>query len=142
MQTLIDLAYDSFPAGRAGAALLVLRLFVGVAFILHGMGRIRDLTGFAALYHISWGQALAAKLTQIIGGVFLIAGFLAPVAGLGIATTMAVATVILRRKGEPFINPAGHSWENSAFYVLAGIVIALLGPGRFSIDALIFAGPR
>jgi putative oxidoreductase len=139
MQTLLTLAYDSFPSGRAGVALLAFRLFVGVAFILHGLGRIRDLPGFAALYHISYGQALAAKLTQIVGGACLIVGFLTPVAGLGIAATMVVATRILRQKGESFINPSGHSWEGCAFYVLAGIVIALLGPGRFSIDALVFA---
>lgn len=139
MQTLLAVAYDSFPAGRAGVALLALRLFVGVAFVLHGLGRIGDLPGFAAMYGISRGQSLAAKLTQIIGGVFLIIGFLTPVAGLGIAATMVVATLILRHKGERFINPTGHCWENSAFYVLAGVVIALLGPGRFSIDALLFA---
>ncbi len=139
MQTLLALAYDSFPSGRAGVALLAFRLFVGVAFVLHGLGRIRDLPGFAAMYHISYGQALAAKLTQIIGGVFLIVGFLTPAAGLAIATTMVVATRILRHKGESFINATGHSWEGSAFYVLAGVVVALLGPGRFSIDALMFA---
>ncbi len=140
MHTLTHLAFDSFPAGRAGVALLALRAFVGVAFILHGLGRIRDLPGFAATYHISYVQALAAKLIQLIGGACLIVGFLTPVAGLGIAATMVVATRILLRKGETFINPVGHSWENSSFYVLAGIVIALLGPGGFSIDALLFSG--
>jgi putative oxidoreductase len=139
MQSLVTVAYASFPSGRAGIALLALRLFVGVAFILHGLGRIRDLPGFAAVYHISWGQALAAKLTQIIGGVCLIVGVLTPVAGLGIAATMVVATRILLEKGEAFINPSGHSWEGCAFYVVAGGVIALLGPGRYSVDALLFA---
>jgi putative oxidoreductase len=139
MQTLLSLVYESFPSGRAGVALLALRLFVGVAFILHGLGRIRDLAGFAAVYHITVGQAIAAKVVQIGGGAFLIVGFLTPAAGIGIAATMVVALRILMQKGEAFINPNGHSWEGCAFYVLAGVVIALLGPGQFSIDALVFA---
>jgi len=138
MRTLFSLAFDGFPSGRAGVALFALRAFVGVAFVLHGLGRIRDLPGFAAMYGLSWTLALAAKLTQIIGGVCLVVGFLTPAAGVSIAATMVAATVILRHKGEPFINPNGHSWENSAFYVLAGLVVALLGPGRYSIDAFLF----
>ena len=140
MPSLVTLAYESCPAGRAGVALLAFRVFVGVAFILHGLGRLNDLKGFAATYHISWGAALAAKLTMLIGGPFLIVGFLTPIAGLGIAGTMVVAGQILIRKGERFINPTGHSWEGCAFYVLAGVVIALLGPGFYSIDALLFGG--
>lgn len=138
MDTLLALAYDSFPPARFGVALLALRVFVGIAFVLHGLGRIGDLPGFAAEYHISPGMALAAKLTQIGGGILLVAGLLTPLAAIGIATTMVVATRILILKGESFINPKGHSWEGCAFYVLAGVVIALLGPGRYSIDAWLF----
>ncbi|MEI6669489.1 MAG: DoxX family protein [Acidobacteriota bacterium] len=140
MPTLTPLAYDSFPAGRLGVALLAFRLFVGIAFVLHGMGRIRDVPGFAAMYHLSHRLALAAKLTQIVGGVLLVVGFLTPLAGLSIAATMVKAVLFLRQKNEPFINPTGHSWEGAAFYLMAGVVIALLGPGRYSIDAVLFAG--
>ncbi|MEW5984594.1 MAG: DoxX family protein [Acidobacteriota bacterium] len=137
MDVLVDMAYGSFPAGRAGLALLAFRAFVGGAFILHGLGRIHDLRGFAADHHISWGMGLAAKLTQLAGGAMLVLGLLTPLAAIGISTTMVVAAGILVRKGERFINPGGHSWEGCAFYALAGIVIALLGPGRYSIDALL-----
>jgi uncharacterized membrane protein YphA (DoxX/SURF4 family) len=54
-------------------------------------------------------------LTQLIGGIILILGALTPLAALGIAGTMIPATIFLIQRGEPFINPAGHSWENSAF---------------------------
>jgi len=138
MDTVLTLAYDSFPPGRFGLALLAMRVFVGIAFVFHGLGRIHDLRGFAADYHISLGLARAAKFTQIGGGILLVAGLLTPLAAIGIATTMVVATRILIVKGESFINPKGHSWEGCAFYVLAGVVIALLGPGRYSIDALLF----
>ncbi|HEY3137652.1 MAG TPA: DoxX family protein [Blastocatellia bacterium] len=59
-------------------------------------------------------------------------------AALGIAGTMFTATVFLTNRGEPFINPDGHSWEDSAFYLMAGICLALCGAGSWSLDAWLF----
>jgi putative oxidoreductase len=116
---MLKLIFTDFPAGRNGLALLFLRLFVGVAFVLHWMGA-------------------AAMLTQLFGGIFLIIGLLTPFAALGVAGTVAVAAVFLIQKGEPFINPVGHSWENAAFYTVAGIFLAVSGAGAYSLDAAIF----
>jgi uncharacterized membrane protein YphA (DoxX/SURF4 family) len=71
----------------------------------------------------------------------LIIGPLTPLAALGIAGTMITATIFLIQRGEPFINPAGHSWENSGFYLTTGICLALSGAGSWSLDAWFF-GPR
>ena len=54
---------------------------------------------------------------------------------------MITATIFLIQRGEPFINPAGHSWENSVFYLATGICLALSGAGSWSLDAWFF-GPR
>jgi putative oxidoreductase len=132
---MFDLIWPSFPAGRFGLGLLVLRLFVGFAFIRHGSGKLNDIPGFAAEYHVPQPMALAAMLTQLSGGALLLLGLLTPLAALGVTGTVAVATVFLIKEGQPFINPKGHSWENSAFYVAAGLALALLGPGRYSLDA-------
>src|ERR671917_107978 len=105
---MLRILFPTFPGGRAGAALLLLRVFVGVAF------------------------------TQFIGGLLLICGALTPLACSGIAATMAVAALELIARGEPFVNPDGHSWEGAAFYLVAASAVALLGPGRFSVDALVF----
>jgi putative oxidoreductase len=77
-------------------------------------------------------------MTQFIGGILLILGALTPLAALGIAGTMITATIFLIQRGEPFINSAGHSWENSAFYLTTGICLALSGAGRWSLDAWLF----
>jgi len=63
---------------------------------------------------------------------------LTPLAALAIAGTMIMATNFLIQRGEPFINPAGHSWENSPFYLIAGICLALSGAGSWSVDAWLF----
>ncbi len=102
------LLFPTVTHARLSWALLILRLFVGVAFIQHG------------------------------SGILLILGALTPLAALGVAGTMIPATIFLIQRGESFINPAGHSWENSAFYLIAGICLALSGAGRWSVDARLF----
>jgi putative oxidoreductase len=123
---------------RVGLALLLLRLFVGIAFIQHGTGKLMHPSEFAAEFSIPVWLGLATMLTQFIGGILLIIGALTPLAALGIAGTMLTATIFLIQRGEPFINPAGHSWENSAFYLMAGVCLALSGAGRWSLDARLF----
>lgn len=135
---MLQIFFEKFYAGRTGVGLLILRLFVGTAFVFHGSGKLNDIAGFSAEYHVPYFMGAAAMLTQLLGGIFLIAGFLTPAAALGIASTVAVAVLMLIQKGEPFINPDGHSWENAAFYTAAGICLALLGAGRYSLDWLIF----
>ena len=130
-----------FPTGthiRLALALLILRLFVGIAFTQHGSGKLMHPSEFATEFGIPVWLALITMMTQLIGGILLIVGALTPLAALGIAGTMFTATVFLINRGEPFINPAGHSWENSAFYLMAGICLALSGAGSWSFDAWLF----
>jgi putative oxidoreductase len=125
---------------RLALALLILRLFVGIAFIQHGSGKLTHPSEFAAEFDIPIWLALITMLTQLLGGILLIVGALTPLAALGIAGTMITATIFLITRGEPFINPAGHSWENSAFYLTAGLCLALSGAGPWSLDAWLFGG--
>jgi putative oxidoreductase len=123
---------------RIGAALLLLRVFVGIAFMQHGTGKLMHPSEFAAEFGIPVWLGLATMLTPLIGGIMLILGAFTPLAALGIGGTMITATIFLIQRGEPFINPAGHSWENSAFYLTAGICLALSGGGPWSLDAWLF----
>ena len=94
---------------------MLLRVFVGIAFIQHGSGKLMHPSEFAAEFGIPIWLALATMLVQLSGGTLLILGALTPLAALGIAGTMLTATIFLINRGEPFINTVGHSWENSAF---------------------------
>src|SRR5918992_1442266 len=137
-EKLRALIFPALSNRRVGAALLLLRLFLGIAFIQHGTGKLMHPSEFAAEFGIPVWLALATMLTQLVGGILLILGALTPLAALGIAGTMIPATIFLIQRGEPFINPAGHSWENSAFYLMAGICLALSGAVSWSLDAWIF----
>jgi hypothetical protein len=59
-------------------------LFVGIAFIQHGSGKLMHPAEFAAEFRIPVWLGLATMLTQLIGGILLILGGLTPLAALGI----------------------------------------------------------
>ena len=137
-EKLRQIIFPTETSARLALALLFLRAFVGMAFIQHGSGKLMHPSEFAAEFGIPVWLALTTMLIQLGGGILLILGALTPFAVLGIAGTMSTATMFLIQRGEPFINPAGHSWENSAFYLVAGICLALSGPGSWSMDAWLF----
>ena len=71
------------------------RVFVGIAFIQHGSGKLMHPSEFAAEFDIPIWLASATMLVQLGGGTLLILGALTPLATLGIAGTMLTATIFL-----------------------------------------------
>jgi putative oxidoreductase len=131
--------------GNIGSVgLLLLRLVMGVAFVFHGWPKIQNPMGWmgpespvpAIL------QALAA-LAEFGGGMALVVGLLTRLASLGIATNMIVALGMVHLPhGDPFVSKTGgRSFELAAVYLACAILFLLLGPGRFSLDALLFRPP-
>ncbi len=137
-QRLLELAYPNMRDTRIGLASLALRLFVGTAFLFHGGGKTTELEAFSREFGVPIALAAMAAYGQLIGAVLLIAGFLTPAGASVLAGTMAVATMKLIERGEPFVNPAGHSFEASSFYLMANVALILIGPGKFSFDSLCF----
>jgi putative oxidoreductase len=133
--------YCDTVGGIGSAAVLLLRLVVGAAFVLHGWPKIQhpfDWMGPGAPVP-SVMQGLAA-LAEFGGGIALILGFLTRVASLGIVSNMIGALAIVHLPhGDPFVgSPGKASFELAAVYLVCGLVLLILGPGRFSLDALLF----
>lgn len=123
----------------ADLSLLLVRAVVGLAFMFHGWRKIQN--PFEWMGEDSWApgflQALAA-LSEFGGGLALILGLLLPLAAFGIACTMAVATwthAIVR--GDPFVGRDG-SFELPFVFFCIALVLLAFGPGRFSLDRVIF----
>ncbi len=122
------------------AALLIIRIIVGVAMILHGWGKIQNPFGWmgpdAAVPGIL--QFLAA-LSEFGGGIALVLGLLFRVASIGLVITMLVATLLHAViKGDPFVGMGGPSYELALVYFGISILFLVMGPGKFSIDKVIF----
>lgn len=154
--TVIELLVPAAPSPAGQAALLVLRLFMGICFIRHGWPKLRNLATWAtALKTPQWLCFLSAA-SMFGAGIALLPGLLTPLAALAILVSMAYAMVLEIRSGFPFIAPdpfqipegdyAGPmgvgeppSWEKAAMYVVMCLVLIACGGGLLSLDNLLIA---
>ena len=123
---------------RASLGLLALRVLPGIALMHHGFGKIQ--------HPFSWMgpdatvpsllQGLAA-LSEFGGGLALVLGLLTPLAMLGILCTMGYAAFVHISGGDPFVG-FPRSWEPASLFFVIALTVLLAGPGRYSLDALLF----
>lgn len=120
-------------------ALLLLRVVAGLAFMFHGWSKIRNPFGWMGEDAFAPGilQALAA-LSEFGGGLAWILGIVTLLASFGIGCTMLVAfyTHAVMR-GDPFVGRDG-SYELALVFLSIALVLMAIGPGRFSLDRLLF----
>ena len=110
--------FSTFPRGRPGVGLLLLRAAVGVSLIVHGR---------ACLAGEEQGRwALVAGLLAIMAGAAILIGFLAPLAAL-----LAGFVFI----GNPDVLGGGPA---TIFLIVMAAAVFLLGPGAWSLDARLF----
>lgn len=139
--------FPEFLGGARGLALLVVRLVADSAMALHGWSKI---SGDKGMTH--WGDGMGipgplqacAALAEFGGGIAWMAGLLTPVASLGLVITMGVATYKMAIEyKKPYVGGPGEaSAEAASGYLALAILFLLVGPGRLSIDSLLFGrGP-
>jgi putative oxidoreductase len=123
--------------------ILLLRLFVGVAFVGHGTQKLfgwfggygpKGTGGFMASqgYRAPVLMAIAAGLSEAAGGSLLALGFATPLAAAMLATVMinAIGSVTFKKA---FMLGS----ELELAYLTVAVSLAAIGPGRFSIDRAI-----
>ncbi len=81
-------------------------------------------------------HATVAASTEVTAGLGLAAGLLTPIPAAGFVAMMSVAAWTVHRPNGFFIVKEG--WEYNLILAVGAVVIAMLGPGRFSLDQLIF----
>ncbi len=144
---LASLLTGSSPA-LADLGLLLLRVFIGVCFVTHACGKLGlvgtgNMAGFAAWLAdlgvpFATLQAWVAMSSELVGGSLLTLGLLTRPAALLLVATMIVAGKIGHRGAGYLItnDPPGAEYTINLAVVCA--VIALFGPGGYSLDALVF----
>lgn len=123
-------------------ALLVLRLAVGAVFLAHGINHViggGKIAGTGRWFESlgmkpGWLHAWTASLTEVGSGALLVLGLLTPVAAAGVVGVMLVAWITNHAKNGFFIFRPGEGYEYVMTLTVVGLVIALLGPGNWSLD--------
>ena len=129
-------------SARISTGLLLLRLVVGLAFMFHGSDKIKNPFGWMGPDATVPGifQALAA-ISEYVGGLAWMLGLLTPLASFGLACTMVMAVRLHAFvMHQPFVpgKGGGGSYELASVYLCIALLLLFAGPGRFSLDRLIF----
>jgi putative oxidoreductase len=108
--------FSGFADGWPGVGLLLLRLLTGFALIHFGIGNLRETPPL--------------EIIGIGAGILLLAGLWTPVAGV-LAAIVKVWIALSR-----YFSHSGDPWI--AVVAVLGAVLAMVGPGAWSIDARLF----
>ncbi|MFW5781907.1 MAG: FAD-dependent oxidoreductase [Candidatus Muiribacteriaceae bacterium] len=117
--------------------LLFLRIFMGIGLMTHGYGKLfgglEGFTQFVEKLNIPLPGMLGpiAAVSEFVGGLCLVMGFMTPVWSLLIGINMTVAAFVAHG-ADPFAKK-----ELALIYLFLAIFFALKGAGRFSADYFI-----
>jgi len=132
--------------GLERLAVLILRLFLGFAFMMHGSqkllgafggGGVSDVAGMLGRLGIEPSHlwAWVVSITEFVGGVCLFFGFLTRFWAAGLVIDMAVAVVKVNLVNGFFAVKNGV--ELPLTFGVIALVIVLTGPGSLSMDRAI-----
>ena len=118
--------FSTFAGGWPGAGILLLRLLTAAALIHFGITSLLE------------APPSASAVLQIIGavaGILLLIGLWTPVAG-ALAAIVKMSIALSR-----FLSHSGDPWI-AILQAVLGAVLAMVGPGAWSIDARLFGRKR
>ena len=118
---------------------LILRLTLGVLVLLHGVAKLRGgldpIAGMVTAQGLPAFLAYGALVGEVLGPLMLIAGFYARIGAVLVAINMLFAFALAHVGQLGMLNEQG-GWalELQAMFLFIAIALALLGPGRFSVN--------
>lgn len=117
---------------------LVLRLALGVLLLFHGLHKILmgidPISGMLASNHLPGFIAYFVYLGEVVAPILVVLGVLTRIGGSLIVINMIVAVALAGASSLLALNPSGgYALELEAFYLFAGLAVALLGAGRIAI---------
>ena len=123
-------------AGHIG--LLVLRVGIGCFMLVHGWQKLSGFSQMADKFPDPIGMGSQLSLISAIGAevgcsLLLIAGIGTRLAAVPLAFTMVVAHFVVHA------NDPWQTKELAAVYLMIYVAIMLMGPGKFSLDELLWS---
>lgn len=140
------------PFGDLSVVSFLLRAILGVVFFAHGAQKVLGwfggygLTGTVGFFESALGipapLAYIAAFTEFFGGLAMLIGLLTRIWAIGFIVNMLVAMFVVHLPYGFFLNTGTNGGSGVEFVLtlcVLSIVALLLGPGRYSLDYLIFA---
>ncbi len=126
-------------------AVLVARVAIGAVLVAHGAqkfftyGISGTIDSFAGMgIPVPQAAAVFAAVVELVGGAALILGAATPVVGLLVMLNMLGALVLVHLGNGVFVDQGG--FELVAALGAGALVLAVTGPGAFSVDHLVGRG--
>jgi len=130
-------------------AILLLRLFIGPCLVVHGLGKLglvgpgnmQGFEGWLGSLGVPFPY-LSARLSmsaELLGGLLITVGLFHRPAALVCMVTLLVAAAIGHRGGGYLITNSPPGNEYALNLAVVCLVMALLGPGQFSLDQHFFS---
>jgi putative oxidoreductase len=118
------------------------RFAVGMLFVSTGLGKVRDIPKVVHFFQqlgipAPGFQAVLVSYTELVGGTFIVIGLLTRLACVPLMISMVVAILTAKLADLHGLFDLVGFDEFTYLCVLA--MIAIIGPGAFSIDALLVA---
>ncbi|HET7340873.1 MAG TPA: DoxX family protein [Methylomirabilota bacterium] len=150
MDTALDLLLGTYPSYSR----LLVRVALGIVFLAHGGQKVFGWFGGPGLkatiqmfqQHMKVPPPLTviAALTELLGGLALLIGFLARPAAVGIIVVMLVAIAKVHGRHGFFLNFSGtpgkgHGFEFNFVLIAMALCVLVGGAGALSVDHLLRA---
>jgi len=124
---------------RGSYAALLLRVSLGVLFLMHGLylkvfvfGMAGATQAFASMGLPAW-FAWVVMLYETIGGIMLILGIYVPIVAALLGIHMLAATLLGHAGNGWLFTNNGGGYEFPLFWAIACFALALLGPGAHAV---------
>ena len=118
---------------------LILRVALGALVLLHGIAKLRGgmggIVGMVESHGLPGVLGYGVLAGEVLGPLMLIAGFYARIGALLVAVNMMFAIALvhmgeLTKLGES----GGWALELQGMFLFTALALALLGPGRYSVN--------
>ena len=118
---------------------LILRLVLGLLILLHGIAKLRGgmggIVGLVESHGLPGFLGYGVLIGEVFAPLMLIAGFHARIGAIIIAINMVFAFALVHMGEIGHLNgQGGWALELQGMFLFTAIALALLGPGRYSVN--------